>query len=111
MLRKVIALGGQAGSAELRDWATRELRGYGADDEIPEYRKVGAPLQIDGSNIRFAIRGQTISSWHMPEIARDTITTDVTLPMGRRGFVRAPAVRRSQAATRARRISRAAPRT
>ena len=48
VLRKVIALGRQAGSAELRDWATRELRGYGADDEIPV--QVGAPLQIVGQH-------------------------------------------------------------
>jgi hypothetical protein len=30
VLRKCVALGGQAGSAELRDWARRELDGYGA---------------------------------------------------------------------------------
>jgi hypothetical protein len=35
VLRKVIALGGKAGSTELRDWVTRELRGFKADDELP----------------------------------------------------------------------------
>lgn len=49
LLRKVIALGGQSGSEELRDWATRELRGYGPGDELPEYRKVAAPLHVDGN--------------------------------------------------------------
>lgn len=37
-LRKCIALGGQAGSEELRDWARRELDGYKVEDELPEYR-------------------------------------------------------------------------
>jgi AbiTii len=35
-LRKLIALGGQAGSVQLREWASRELRGYqGSDVELP----------------------------------------------------------------------------
>jgi AbiTii len=32
-LRRCLALGGQPKSAELRDWASRELRGY--PDEVP----------------------------------------------------------------------------
>ena len=82
LLRKVIALGGQAGSAELRDWATRELRGYGPDDELPSYRKIGAPLQLDMSNMRYVLTGQTISPWELPEIARDKITNDLDLRHG-----------------------------
>lgn len=39
-LRKVVALGGKVGSTELREWASRELRGYiGTDAELPGYRK------------------------------------------------------------------------
>ena len=37
-LRKCVALGGQSGSEELRTWATRELKGYNASDQLPEYR-------------------------------------------------------------------------
>ncbi len=37
ILRKLILLGGNAGSAELRDWASAELRGYKNDDELPNY--------------------------------------------------------------------------
>jgi hypothetical protein len=82
LLRKVIALGGQAGSAELRDWATRELRGYGPDDELPPYRKIGAPLQLDMSNMRYVLTGQTISPWELPEVAHDKITNDLDLRYG-----------------------------
>jgi hypothetical protein len=47
-LRKCVALGGQAGSIELRRWASRELNGYKAgDDDLPEWRIVGAVLHID----------------------------------------------------------------
>jgi hypothetical protein len=34
VLRKCIILGGRVDSVELRDWATKELRGYSADDEF-----------------------------------------------------------------------------
>lgn len=37
-LRKCVVLGGQSVSEELRTWATRELKGYNANDQLPEYR-------------------------------------------------------------------------
>ena len=82
LLRKVVALGGRAGSTELRDWATRELRGYGPDDELPEYRKIAAPLQVDMINMRFHTTGQTISPLELPEFARDVINNDLNLRQG-----------------------------
>jgi hypothetical protein len=82
LLRKVIALGGQAGSAELRDWATRELRGYGMDDELPPYRILSAPLQIDWRNMRGWVRGETISPLELPDFARDVITDEIKLGYG-----------------------------
>src|SRR5277367_3488176 len=39
-LRKCLALGGQAKSAELREWASRELHGYPDEAPLPEYRKI-----------------------------------------------------------------------
>jgi hypothetical protein len=82
LLRKVIALGGQAGSTELRDWATRELRGYGPDDDLPEYRKIPAPLQADMINAAWHARGQSISTLDLPEVVRDKITNLVNLGQG-----------------------------
>jgi AbiTii len=83
VLRQVIALGGRAGSDELRDWAHRELKGYEPTDELPSYRRVVAPLQMDAATIGGGIsRNQSLSSWQLPEVAQDTITNDVLLPMG-----------------------------
>jgi hypothetical protein len=43
-LRKCLALGGQTKSAELRDWASRELHGYPDEVPLPDYRKILTPL-------------------------------------------------------------------
>jgi hypothetical protein len=82
LLRTVIQLGGEARSAELRDWAMRELSGYGPDDELPPYRIFTAPLQIDWMNRRHLVRGETISSLELPDFARDVMTDEVKLPHG-----------------------------
>ncbi|MER7457651.1 hypothetical protein [Micromonospora sp. NPDC126480] len=81
-LRKCVALGGQARSVELRDWASRELNGYSGDDELPEWRKVHAPLQVDLISGHRHISNQTISRWDLPEFARDDLTEEVALVQG-----------------------------
>jgi hypothetical protein len=82
LLRKLILLGGNAGSPELRAWASMELRGYSKDDELPSYREVNAPLQIDGAVPGGIIRHQSISSMDLPDFARDEIHELVPLRMG-----------------------------
>jgi hypothetical protein len=82
VLRKAITLGGRADSAELRDWARRELTGYGPDDELPPYRRIVAPLQMDAATMGGFIKNQSLSSWELPEFAQDMITNDVPLPQG-----------------------------
>jgi hypothetical protein len=77
LLRKVIALGGQAGSAELRDWATKELRGYDPEDELPSYRVLTAPLLMDAATMRGQIRGQALSPSQLPDFAQDRINNTV----------------------------------
>jgi AbiTii len=79
LLRTVIQLGGEAKSAELRDWAMRELSGYGPDDELPPYRTFTAPLQIDWMNMAHWVRGETMSSLDLPDFARDVITDEVNV--------------------------------
>jgi hypothetical protein len=78
-LRKCVILGGKAGSLSLREWATRELKGYEPDDEIPDYRKIAVPLMIDGFNGNRRIQRQQISSFEIPEFAQETINN--TLPI------------------------------
>ena len=82
LLRTAIALGGRAGSAELRDWAARELKGYTPDDELPEYRKIVAPLHMDFANMRWVVKGQQVSPSELPVFAQDKIKNDLDLYMG-----------------------------
>jgi len=69
LLRKAVALGGRAGSAELRDWAARELRGYGPEHELPPYRLIAAPLQLDGATMHGISKGQQLSPMQLPDFA------------------------------------------
>ncbi|PRB18851.1 hypothetical protein [Microbacterium sp. MYb62] len=82
LLRKLILLGGNAGSPELRQWAATELRGYEDDNSLPSYRRVNAPLQIDGAVPGGVIRHQSISSMDLPDFARAEIGELVPLRMG-----------------------------
>lgn len=83
-LRLCITLGGRSESVEIREWAARELRGYASDDEIPDYRRIRAPLCVDGvTGNAFAgvwkATGQMISAYQLPEFARDDISEDLEL--------------------------------
>jgi AbiTii-like protein len=79
-LRKLVALGGQAGSAELREWASLELRGYfGSDVPLPDYRQPAATLRIDGGTFNAMITGQLISPRELPDGVKNHI--DETVPL------------------------------
>ncbi len=83
-----ITLGGQSGSADLRDWASRELRGYQSLDDLPRYRKIAAPILVDGvkgnSFNAIAIKGQRISPGVLPDVVAQHISEEVNLtqPIG-----------------------------
>jgi hypothetical protein len=80
LLRKVIILGGQAGSEEMSDWASRELDGYGPDDELPPYRRLKtAALYVDTINMRASYKGQIISWMQLPAVVRQRIANEVIL--------------------------------
>jgi hypothetical protein len=81
-LRKCILLGAQTRSAELRDWASQELSGYRNDNEIPQYRIVHAPLKVDLVSIRWQVRGQQVSVFDLPEIAREWVSEEVKFAHG-----------------------------
>lgn len=78
-LRLCITLGGRSDSAELRDWALRELHGYGADCELPDYRRIGAPLCIDTISPTGIAKGLSISTFQLPEFVRNDITEELEL--------------------------------
>jgi AbiTii len=51
LLQTCIMLGGRAGSEKMRDWAHRELNGYGAGDIVPEYRHARATVMAQITNM------------------------------------------------------------
>lgn len=81
-LRKCVILGGRAGSVDLREWATKELRGYQGDDALPEYRTVAAPIMLDGATMNAQITGQRIGLHFLPDFAREHIGEEVPLRSG-----------------------------
>ena len=85
-LRLCLSLGGKTGSTDLRGWASLELNGYRGQD-VPEYRRIVAPLQVDGMTMTHQVSGQTISNFQLPEFARDTISEDVECRQSLPGLV------------------------
>jgi AbiTii len=83
VLRKVIALGGRAGSVELRTWAARELNGYPDGDELPAYRKITAPIHLDATMpFGGSVRGQQVSPLELPGFAREAMSKPIPLMHG-----------------------------
>ncbi len=81
-LRMCIALGSQSGSAELRHWANRELRGYDGQADLPTYRRLSAPICIDyvrGNPFvgMVTAKGHRISSGELPEVVAERISEEV----------------------------------
>ena len=82
-LRKLVALGGQAGSRELREWASLELRGYhDIDVPLPDYRKPGATIRIDGMTFNSIVTGQLVSPSALPDPVNKHIDEEVPLNGG-----------------------------
>src|SRR6185436_19168057 len=75
VLRKAVALGDKAGSAELQNWATHELQGYGQCDGLPQYRQIEASLLMDTR----PVRGKALSPLELPPYAQEAITNIVRL--------------------------------
>jgi hypothetical protein len=70
LLRKCLLLGAETGSVSLRDWARKELNGYGDEDEVPEYRRIsGVPISMDSISGNTWVTGQTISRFQLPQEA------------------------------------------
>ncbi|MFD3441089.1 hypothetical protein ACFWU3_26675 [Streptomyces sp. NPDC058685] len=83
ILRQVIALGGHAHSEPLRTWALRELQGYeGTDVPIPDYRRISAPLGMDGFTGMFKFREQPVSMFDLPDFARESLGDVLRLGQG-----------------------------
>ncbi|MFJ2095222.1 hypothetical protein ACIOEW_39180 [Streptomyces sp. NPDC087901] len=83
ILRQVIALGGHAHSEPLRTWALRELQGYeGTDVPIPDYRRIAAPLVMDGITGMFQFHEQPVSMFDLPDFAQESLGDVLRLGQG-----------------------------
>jgi hypothetical protein len=78
-LRHCVALGSQAGGNALRLWASRELRGYGPQDELPDYRLIAAPILVDGAVGFGYVTGQQVHSTDWPDFVREEVDETVRL--------------------------------
>lgn len=75
--------GGHAHSQPLRTWALRELQGYeGTHVAIPDYRKISAPLMMDGIAGMHQFRKQPVSRFDLPDFARDDLSTELRFGQG-----------------------------
>lgn len=79
VLRQCIALGGKANSKELRECASRELRGYSGDDELPEYRAVPAAIMADAVTGTTHVTGQRISPRALPDFVQKNVSEQLEL--------------------------------
>lgn len=79
LLRKCIVLGGETGSQRLREWASKELKGYGPGDEFPPFRQAASPLYLDGSTMSGVITGQQVPYNMIPDVARDRLSEPICI--------------------------------
>lgn len=77
LLRKCVTLGGVTGSEKLRDWASLELKGYSGSDELPSYRRLVAPLLLDGATLSGQITSQMVPGNLIPDFAKDIVNENV----------------------------------
>lgn len=49
---------------------------------MPSYRRIVAPLQMDGATMGGFSKNQSLSPWELPDFAQGTITNDVQLVSG-----------------------------
>jgi hypothetical protein len=58
------------------------LEGYRDRDELPDYRTVPAPIRLDGHNMAWQFKGQTISPSDLPDFTHEHIKEEVPLFFG-----------------------------
>lgn len=60
----------------------QRAQGYSPEDELPSYRRVAAPIQMDGMSARAQVWGQNIGVSELPDFAQEEISEWVELVQG-----------------------------
>lgn len=75
LLRKCLLLGAETGSVSLREWARKELNGYGDEDGVPRYRMISAAISVDSQSGPTWVQGQIVDPLQMPAKARKYLSS------------------------------------
>ncbi|WP_191834415.1 hypothetical protein [Gordonia ajococcus] len=75
LLRECLMLGARTGSDALREWAGRELHGYGEGQEVPEYRRNALPLFRDVLAGQWHRTAEQIHRYQVPSDLREAVLT------------------------------------
>ncbi|WP_141810572.1 hypothetical protein [Nocardia bhagyanarayanae] len=70
LLGTCLLLGTETGSDALRAWASAELHGYDAQDEVPKYRRLQMSLTVDGWIGAMPRHRYSVAVWHLRKTAR-----------------------------------------
>lgn len=84
VLRKVVILGGRAGSAELREWASQELKGFSGveAEELPPYRRIMAPMLMDAVTGPTMVERQPLPYSMLPDFVREEMPEELPIRVG-----------------------------
>lgn len=76
-LRLCLQLDPMSPFVDLRNWALKELSGYGDDDDLPGYRVIKGRLRADWTNGFTTTRKQDLSSTLLPQEVRHLVPPDI----------------------------------
>jgi hypothetical protein len=82
VLRACLVLYGHTNATQLRAWASAELQGYPRINDVPDYRKIAAPIM---QVVDVPYRGRSTHPFNvhsLPDFAREYITEIVPLSQG-----------------------------
>ncbi len=82
VLRACLVLYGHTNATQLRAWASAELQGYPRINDVPDYRKIAAPIM---QVVDVPYRGRSTHPFNvhsLPDFAREYITEIVPLNQG-----------------------------
>lgn len=78
LLRACLMLGKRTHADQLSTWAKQELQGYAEESELPQYRRISAPLYAKVQT-GYVTTHQIVTKFHLPESLREYVPESVDL--------------------------------